>query len=201
MHALDQWMMVTALTQLGTWQEQGLWPAGWTLSFNQLAQDITHPDWLGLLKAHLPTASRQQHCVQVELNESTLMQPSAETIERLRHMQQLGVTLSIDDFGTGYSSLSYLKNLPVSTLKIDQSFVRDMLHDPKDLAVVEAVVAMAPKMGFALVAEGVETLEQRQLLSELGCKLAQGFLVARGLSAEAFEAGCLATPLHKERTV
>jgi len=192
--------MVTTLDQLGAWQAQGLWPTDWKLSFNQLAQDITHPEWLNLLKAHLPLAARHQDCVHVELNESTLMQPSAETLERLRRMQQLGVSLSIDDFGTGYSSLAYLKNLPVSTLKIDQSFVRDMLHDAKDRAVVEAVVAMAQKMGFALVAEGVETLEQRQLLSQLGCASGQGFLVARGLDAESFTAAYLTTTSRAEST-
>jgi EAL domain-containing protein (putative c-di-GMP-specific phosphodiesterase class I) len=109
------------------------------------------------------------------------------TVEILRALRGLGVRISLDDFGTGYSSLSYLKTLPVDTVKLDQSFVRDVTHDPGDAAIATAVIAMAHSLDLRVVAEGVETKEQLAFLRERGCDFVQGHLVSAALPAEVVE--------------
>jgi EAL domain-containing protein (putative c-di-GMP-specific phosphodiesterase class I) len=99
----------------------------------------------------------------------------------------MGIEISIDDFGTGYSSLGYLKRLPIDTLKIDQSFVREMITEPQSAAIVQTIIALAHNLGQKVVAEGVETEEQLRLLHQLGCDQAQGYLFSKPLRTEAFE--------------
>jgi EAL domain-containing protein (putative c-di-GMP-specific phosphodiesterase class I) len=118
-------------------------------------------------------------CIELEITETGLMKDLQNVIPSLHRLNQLGVEISIDDFGTGYSSLAYLTTLPISEVKIDRSFIRDLGGTPQSLAVVTAVIALARSLGLRVVAEGVETLKQMEALNRLGCTLVQGFLVSK----------------------
>lgn len=120
----------------------------------------------------------------LELTESMLMIDTAQSQQKLHELRNLGVSLSLDDFGTGYSSLAYLSRLPVQELKVDQSFVRRLHDGPSDTAVVNTIIAMAQELGLELVAEGVETEEQKVHLVERGCTTIQGFLFSKPLPAD-----------------
>jgi EAL domain-containing protein (putative c-di-GMP-specific phosphodiesterase class I) len=123
--------------------------------------------------------------VELEVTESVIIEGASGARSTLDDIAELGVGLAIDDFGTGYSGLAYLKRLPIDTVKIDQSFVRDLTIDPDDAAIVTAIVAMARGLGVEVVAEGVETEEQLAELQRLGCYRAQGYLLARPMNAAA----------------
>ena len=111
------------------------------------------------------------------------MEDIESNMQKLKEIRDLGLSIAIDDFGTGYSGLAYLKRFPIDTVKIDQSFIRDLTVDPDDAAIVTAIVAMAKSLGIDVVAEGVETQEQLEALQRLGCHRAQGFLLGRPMSA------------------
>ena len=126
--------------------------------------------------------------LKLELIESMLFKNADEVIGKMKSLRSHGVRFSLDDFGTGYSSLSYLKALPLDQLKIDQSFVRDILSDPNDAAIANTIVALAHALGLSVIAEGVETDEQRAFLHGAGCLHYQGYLFSRPVPAAAFEA-------------
>ena len=139
-------------------------------------------DWIDYLKQlDLPTS-----CINVEITEGLLLDDRAEVAEKLVRFRDAGIQVSIDDFGTGYSAMSYLKKFHIDYLKIDQSFVRDMASDPADRAIVEAIVVMAHKLGLKVIAEGVETSIQRDLLIVAGCDFGQGYLFARPMPQDEF---------------
>jgi EAL domain-containing protein (putative c-di-GMP-specific phosphodiesterase class I) len=123
----------------------------------------------------------------IEITEGVLLKAEDSVAERLLSFRDAGVQVAIDDFGTGYSSLAYLKKFDIDYLKIDQSFVRNLENDPDDKALCEAIIVMAHKLGLKVVAEGVETEQQRALLAAYGCDYAQGYLFSRALRAEDFE--------------
>lgn len=185
---LDRWVLGAGLRQLRRWSEQGLWRDAWRLSINRNVADLHRGSLLSEVQAALQAADVPPQWLEIEFTETALLEPNAELLEQLRALRALGVSLSIDDFGTGYSSLAYLKDLPVSTIKIDQSFVRDLLADDNDRVLVEAMVSLGQKLGHEVVAEGVETEEQRLHLLRIGCQLAQGHLYAQALDADAFAA-------------
>src|ERR1043165_1733237 len=116
------------------------------------------------------------------------MQNADYTIVILRDLKEMGIQIAMDDFGTGYSSLSYLKKFPIDTLKIDQSFVRDLTTDPNDAAIANAIIVLAHSLHLSVIAEGVESDSQAQFLTEHGCDRWQGYLFSRPLPAKAFEA-------------
>jgi EAL domain-containing protein (putative c-di-GMP-specific phosphodiesterase class I) len=122
----------------------------------------------------------------LEITESTAMRDADASLGILRQLDAMGVRISIDDFGTGYSSLLYLKRLPASELKIDRGFVRDLTHDTEDAAIIAAIVALGHALNLQIVAEGVETREQQEFLTRLGCSTLQGFLLGRPLPADQF---------------
>jgi EAL domain-containing protein (putative c-di-GMP-specific phosphodiesterase class I) len=134
-----------------------------------------------LLQHGLPASS-----LEIEVTESVLMADPEMCVENARRLSELGVALSIDDFGTGYSSLSYLKRLPITSLKIDQSFVRDLATDPDDAAIIDAIIAMAHSLKLRVVAEGVETEAQRDFLKAHHCDEFQGFLHSSPVEAPQF---------------
>jgi diguanylate cyclase len=135
-----------------------------------------------LVDHRLPASS-----LELEVTESILMHDPELSVANAQRLAALGVGLSIDDFGTGYSSLSYLKKLPITSLKIDQSFVRDLATDPDDAAIITAIIALAHSLKLRVVAEGVETEAQRAFLEARGCDEFQGYLVSRPVPADEFE--------------
>ena len=126
--------------------------------------------------------------LELEVTESGLVEDPENMVRILSRLRDIGLTIAIDDFGTGYSSLAYLKTFPVSVLKIDRSFVRDLETDLNDKGIAEAVVSMANVLQLSVVAEGVETEAQAAILLEMGCQLAQGYLFGRPMAPETFEA-------------
>jgi EAL domain-containing protein (putative c-di-GMP-specific phosphodiesterase class I) len=125
--------------------------------------------------------------LELEVTESILMQNSEQARERMQELKDLGVTLAVDDFGTGYSSLSYLKNFPVKTLKIDQSFIRNVAEDADSMAITDAIIAMAHSLGMRVIAEGVEKDEQLNYLRRQNCDEVQGFLFSRPVAPEVID--------------
>ena len=185
--AVDGWMLDQCVALLQRWHQEGLLPPAWRLSVNQAALDIQKPGWLPHLQDHMTRVQFPPEALEIELIEDTLAQPTPIILTNLNGLRNIGVWLSVDDFGTGYSNMAYLKSLPISVIKIDQSFIRDMMVDPSDHSVVEAVISLSRKLGHTTVAEGVETEVQRKELQRLGCDLGQGYLVSRPIAIEAFE--------------
>ncbi|MFO1424039.1 MAG: PAS domain S-box protein [Candidatus Competibacteraceae bacterium] len=189
--ALDDWMLVEVCRQLAAWRRQSGSPL--TVAVNLAARHFRQPGLADRICGLLDAYDLPAQALELELTESTLLDANADTIEILRQFERLGLGLAIDDFGTGYSSLSYLKHLPLTALKIDQGFVRDLVTDPDDRAIAATIVALGHHLDLAVVAEGVETEDQRRFLLEQGCDLAQGYLFDRPLPAEAFAATWLAS--------
>jgi EAL domain-containing protein (putative c-di-GMP-specific phosphodiesterase class I) len=183
---LGAWVMREALGQWTRWQQQGI--AGLTLAVNVSAVEFGRPAFIPRLRQILDETGADPDWLELEITETALMQALPELVERLGDIARMGVRLSLDDFGTGYSSLGYLKRLPLNSLKIDRSFVRDLPGDKEDEAIVCATLSMAQALGLSVVAEGVEVGAQRSFLAEQGCNLIQGWLVARPMTAQAFEA-------------
>ena len=179
--ALGAWVMEQAIRQCAGWMELG-YPM--VVSVNVSALEFRQPDFIDRLTALLATYQLPAHWLELELTESMLLQDAHETEQRLRVLGDLGVRLAIDDFGTGYSNLGYLKKLPIQKLKVDQSFVRGLPEDEGDRAIVGAVISMGHALRIEVVAEGVETLAQKELLQHMGCDQFQGFLCAPGLTPE-----------------
>jgi EAL domain-containing protein (putative c-di-GMP-specific phosphodiesterase class I) len=132
----------------------------------------------------LETAQLPAHCLELEITESMLMQSTQETLDNLARIRGIGVRIAIDDFGTGFSSMSYITRFSIDRIKIDQSFVRGILHDPNSSAVVTAIIAMAHGLGIKVVAEGTETEEEANRLIAMQCDEAQGYLYSAPVNAE-----------------
>lgn len=181
---LGEWIIDQALTQIGHWQRSGLRLA---VSVNLSALQLQDPSFVDRLARLL-----EQHPdvdpinLGLEIVETSALADITEVAAVMRACIALGVGFAVDDFGTGYSSLTYLKRLPAEALKIDQSFVRDMLEDPDDLAIVKGVIGLAKAFHRKVIAEGVETIAHGELLIPLGCDLAQGYGIARPMPAEDF---------------
>jgi EAL domain-containing protein (putative c-di-GMP-specific phosphodiesterase class I) len=186
---IGRWVIQAACRQIRDWRSAGLHaPAvAVNLSARQFASDTLVDDIEAALAAHQVAPAD----LAVELTESVLMADPERASHVLRQLHQLGIHISIDDFGTGYSSLSYLKRFPAQTVKIDRSFIAGLPGDKDDVAITEAVIAMAHSLGLNVVAEGVETAEQLDTLRRLRCDEAQGYLLGRPMPA-ADLAKCLA---------
>jgi EAL domain-containing protein (putative c-di-GMP-specific phosphodiesterase class I) len=177
----------TACAQLSAWQNQAL-TCNLTLSINVSAQQFQQSDFVAHLQASIEGHGINPGLLNLELTESIFLANMDETIASMNALRTLGVQFSLDDFGTGYSCLQYLKRLPLDQLKIDQSFVRDLIVDNSDRAIVSTIIAMAKSLELDVIAEGVETDEQRQFLQHKGCLHYQGYLFGKPLPIEQFEA-------------
>lgn len=184
---IGDWVIQTACAQLQIWNEEGMSPGlcvAVNLSNRQLG-GLELPQHVGDIVRQFNLRPGQ---LELELTESCIMREPERSIAMLRALSELDVRISIDDFGTGYSSLSNLKSLPIDTLKIDKSFVRDIASDPNDAAVVRAIIGMANSLGLGTIAEGVETVDQIDFLRANGCRHAQGYYFSRPVKAEAVPA-------------
>ena len=179
---LGEWVLLTALTQISQWRDAGLHIA---VSVNVGARQLQHERFIERLRnllrrfPDLPTGQ-----LQIEVLETSALQDLHKVGATMNECQAMGVSFALDDFGTGYSSLTYLKHLPAAMLKIDQSFIRDMLKVESDLAIVNGVIGLARAFGREVIAEGVETQDHARLLLSLGCEMAQGYGIARPMPAE-----------------
>ena len=178
---IGEWVIHTALTQMDLWHTQGL---DLPVSVNVGARQLQQPNfvtWLAQTLAQHPHI--RPSCLELEILETSALSDMAGVSQVIEACRAMGVMFALDDFGTGYSSLTYLKRLPVTLLKIDQSFVRDMLADPDDLAILQGVIGLARAFRREVIAEGVETRAHGDRLLELGCDLAQGYGIARPMPA------------------
>ncbi|RON45394.1 putative bifunctional diguanylate cyclase/phosphodiesterase [Pseudomonas frederiksbergensis] len=174
---IGEWVMDQVLAQLHRWQQVG---QGWPISINIAARHFQRADFVERLRQVLARhAQVDPQLLDLEIVESVAVENIQHVSACLQACQALGVQFSLGDFGTGYSSLSYLKRLRTQTIKIDKSFVRDILHDRDDLALTTAVIGLARAFGRQVIAEGLESVEHGRLLLELGCEVAQGYFIAK----------------------
>ncbi len=181
-HALGEMILRLACTQAKAWADSG-YPMQ-TVAVNVSGHQLRHRDFPDLVERILAETQLDPSCLELECTESVLMDHAEQTVALLQSLKALGLQLAIDDFGTGYSSLSYLKHFPVDRIKIDRSFVSGIEDDPRDAAIVEAVIALAKTLKMSVLAEGVETLPQLKFLQDHSCNEVQGYLLG-GPMAEA----------------
>jgi EAL domain-containing protein (putative c-di-GMP-specific phosphodiesterase class I) len=181
---LGEWVLESACQQLLEWSRNPM-TAHWTLAVNVSASQLAQPEFVCSVSKALQRSGAPAAKLKLELTESMLVNDVEDIIVKMMAIKELGVSFSLDDFGTGYSSLSYLKRLPLSQLKIDQSFVRDVLTDPSDAVIARTVVALGHSLGLTVIAEGVETAEQRDALAAMQCDAFQGYYFGRPAPADA----------------
>ena len=184
---LGLWVLDAACKQLALWAAQPRM-AELSMAVNVSARQFHSEDFVEQVLATLERTGARAHLLKLELTESLLVAKVDDVIDKMHALKARGVQFALDDFGTGYSSLSYLKRLPLDQLKIDQSFVHNVLTDPNDAAIARMVIALANSLDLGVIAEGVETQAQRDLLAELGCHNYQGYLFGRALPIAEFEA-------------
>jgi diguanylate cyclase (GGDEF)-like protein/PAS domain S-box-containing protein len=180
---IGEWVLRCACRQAKAWFDQGL---EMTIAVNTSSRQLRHASLFDAVVQVLEETGLPPANLEMEITETFLIEDPQGTATILEKLHGLGVRLSLDDFGTGYSSLSYLKRFPFHTLKIDRSFVRDVLHDPNDRALVRAIIAMARSLNLKIIAEGVETEDQLGFLRDHGCDIAQGFFYSRPLAPDSF---------------
>ena len=179
---LGEWVLRTACAQAKAWQEQGM--ANVRMAVNLSARQFKEPLFPQRVLAIVNETGLDPHCLELEVTESILVDGLESVSAVLQDFKQAGIMIALDDFGTGYSSLSYLKRFPIDKLKIDQSFIRDVLTDANDTGLVRAIIAMARALGLKVIAEGVETQGQLDFLHADGCDEIQGYHIARPMPAE-----------------
>ena len=184
---IGNWVLETACRQLALWAKEPAM-AHLTVAVNVSAKQFHQRDFVDQVLSALGRTGANPDRLKLELTETSLVANVEDVIAKMKALKGKGVMFSLDDFGTGYSSLSYLKRLPLDQLKIDQGFVRNILSDPNDAAIAKMVIALADSMDLAVIAEGVETEAQRELLAGLGCHFYQGYLFSRPIPLEEFEA-------------
>ncbi len=179
---LDRIVMKQAMKQVSLWYKKGLNPG--KLSLNLAAKQLDDENFLDKLQDMMKEIGFKTENLELEITEGDVMKNPESAIVKLKQIYNLGISIAIDDFGTGYSSLSYLKRFPITKLKIDQSFVRDIPDDEEDSAIVKAIIALGKSLNLNLIAEGVENIEQKEFLIENGCNNIQGYFYTRPLPAD-----------------
>ncbi|MEJ3744942.1 EAL domain-containing protein [Actinomycetes bacterium KLBMP 9797] len=176
---IGAWVLSSACAQLAQWQAADAVPPSLEISVNLSFRQVASPDLVATVESALADSGLAPQRLALELTETILIEADVASLRQLEHIRDLGVQLGIDDFGTGYSSLTYLKRLPVSFIKIDRSFIADMVEQSSDREIVASVIGLGKSLGLTTIAEGVENAEQLQALVDLGCDRAQGYYFSR----------------------
>jgi EAL domain-containing protein (putative c-di-GMP-specific phosphodiesterase class I) len=181
---IGDWVLRTAFAQNKLWLDSGFSPM--RLAVNVSARQFQQAAFMGTIRELLKETDLDPALLELELTEGSIMKEPEKAIEKLNELRDLGIKIAIDDFGTGYSSLSYLKRFPIDTLKIDKTFVDDITTNEDDAAIAKAIVMMGHALDITVIAEGVETPQQLEYLTSLGCDVMQGFLFSPALSKDSF---------------
>jgi EAL domain-containing protein (putative c-di-GMP-specific phosphodiesterase class I) len=184
MEPLTDWVLRHAIDHAAYWRRSGL---AMSVAVNVSPRSLLHGDLPARILGLLADAGLPSHLLQIEITETAIVADPARAASALARLDAMGIRLSIDDFGAGYTSLAFLKSLPVSTLKIDRTFISDMVTDDKDAAIAESVINLGHRLGLTVLAEGIETDATWQRLLDLGCDEGQGFLLARPMPPEQLE--------------
>jgi len=179
---LDRVVMKKALIEFKKWNKAGLKPG--KLALNLAMKQIEEDDFIDFLKEELNCEECRHNNVEFEVTESQIMKNPERSIKTLQKISDLGISIAVDDFGTGYSSLAYLKKLPINKLKIDRSFIKDLPGDSEDAAITKTIISLCDSLNLKVIAEGVETKEQRDFVLENGCKFIQGYFYSRPIPAD-----------------
>lgn len=175
---LGKWILIQVMEQIKIWENDFI-KKDWQVSVNISYKQFEKNEFLDLIKSLIEEYQINPAKLKLELTESLLIKNTQENLNKIKEINKLGVSLSIDDFGTGYSSLAYLKQLSISELKIDQSFIKDLVIDSNDFIIVETILSIGDKFNLEVVAEGVETKEQYEKLLSMGCSYFQGYLFGK----------------------
>ena len=184
-NAIGEWVIRTACTQTAAWHEQGY--AGLQVAVNISARQFTDGDLVAVIQESLLSNNLKPEYLEIEITEQSVMNDVSQTLNVLRRLQDIGVQTAIDDFGTGYSSLSYLQQFPINTLKIDRTFTQEITKSQDGREIVAAIITLAHALHLQIVAEGVETQAEQEILQELNCELLQGFLFSKPVPVQQFE--------------
>jgi len=184
--SIGQWVLDTACAQLKAWEQDAL-TRDLVLAVNVSAEQFRHADFVAQVQATVQRHAINPRLLKLELTENLLLEKIEDVITTMNTLKEIGIQFSLDDFGTGYSSLQYIKQLPLDQLKIDQSFIRDLATDSSDKAIVRTIIAMADSLKLDVIAEGVETEQQRQPLLDKGCTHFQGYLFGKPVPIAQFE--------------
>ena len=182
---LGKWVLDAALAQRKQWQQRV--PGDFKIAINMSAQEFHEPDLVDSIAERLEAHGLAPNLLEIEITERTAMRDPEFAIATLKKLEALGVCLSIDDFGTGYSSLAYLRSMPVDRLKMDISFVSEIGRSREGESICAFIVDLSRMLGIDVVAEGIETQLQKDFLTDLGCKYAQGYLLGKPMSADALD--------------
>ena len=186
---LGNWVLESACKQLATWKSEER-TANIKVAVNISVRQMSHPDFVGEVLSTLARTGANPMNLRLELTESMFVERFEEIIRKMTALKAYGIKFSIDDFGTGFSSLSYLKRLPIDQLKIERTFVHDIVGNTSSGAIAESIILLSRALGLSVIAEGVETEAQRESLVRLGCSSFQGWLISQALPVQEFQAMC-----------
>lgn len=185
-HDIGEWVLAEAIKQLAIWIAKGMWNTPHRLSINISTRQFHNADFSKNLSQLINKINVPAQCIDIEITEHSVIDDIDKAISKMNDLIKIGVSFSLDDFGTGYSSLAYLKSLPVATVKIDRSFIKDITENKSDEALVTSIIAIAKNLNLSVVAEGIETREQMLLLKQHQCEYLQGYYFSKPVSANEF---------------
>ncbi len=184
---IGEWVLKTAIAQIREWHKQGLLSDSDQVAVNVSPLQFRQKDFVDLVRDIVFEAKLRPSLLKIELTEGAVVENVDDIIKKMQQLKEMGISFSLDDFGTGYSSLSYLTLLPIDQLKIDRSFVKDITTDQNDVAIIETIIAMGKHLGLDVIAEGVESEKEIELLTKKGCDSYQGYFYSKAVSAIEFE--------------